>query len=168
MTWNDWLTVTAAILCLPLATLAVLQQRRLVRLESRLRGLLRGASGDLESALVEHSERVERAASALPELSARTALLATGLQRAVQHIGLVRYNPFPESGGDQSFAIALADDRGDGLLLTSLHTRSSSRIYAKPLAAWESPYALSQEEGTAVRRARDGYTGNEQGDGLGD
>ncbi len=73
---------------------------------------------------------------------------------ALQHVGLVRFNPFSDTGGDLSFALALADADGRGVVLCNLHGRGESRLYAKPLQAWGSPYPLSDEEVQAVTLAR--------------
>ena len=51
----------------------------------------------------------------------------------VQKMGLVRFNPFSETGGDQSFCLAILDDRDSGLVISSLHSRDTTRIYAKPI-----------------------------------
>ena len=72
----------------------------------------------------------------------------------IQHVAVVRYNPFNHTGGDQSFVLALADAEGNGAIINSLHARDGTRIYAKPLAAWESSYTLTEEEREAIARAR--------------
>ena len=71
----------------------------------------------------------------------------------MQHVGLVRYNPFQDTGGDQSFAIALLDQHGDGVVFSSLHNRSLTRIYAKPVKGGASALSLSEEEVQAVQQA---------------
>ena len=60
-----------------------------------------------------------------------SAVLEAAQRRAFQRVGLVRYNPFEETGGNQSFALALLDAEGDGWVLSSLHARSGTRVYAK-------------------------------------
>jgi hypothetical protein len=72
----------------------------------------------------------------------------------LQHSGLVRFNPFRDTGGDQSFALALADGRGTGVVLSSLHTRDVTRVYAKPLDGWGSAHTLTDEEKQAIDVAR--------------
>jgi len=67
---------------------------------------------------------------------------------------LVRFNPFRDTGGNQSFAWAIVDGYGNGVILASLHSREGTRIYAKPLNRWESPYSLTDEEQEAIARAR--------------
>ena len=92
------------------------------------------------------------------ELAARMAVLEGAQRRAFQRVGLVRYNPFEETGGNQSFALALLDAAGDGWVLSSLHARSGTRVYAKAIKAGRGDGALSEEETAAIRQAT-GVTG---------
>jgi hypothetical protein len=89
----------------------------------------------------------------LDELAARMAILEGAQRKAFQRVGLVRYNPFEETGGNQSFALALLDAAGDGWVLSSLHARSGTRVYAKAIAAGKADAALSEEETAAITRA---------------
>ena len=73
---------------------------------------------------------------------------------AVKHIGLVRYNPFDDMGGDFSVALALADSTGRGIVLSSLHGRTATRLYVRALQNWNSASPLSAEEQEALRIAR--------------
>lgn len=72
----------------------------------------------------------------------------------LQKVGMVRFNPFEDTGGDQSFALCLADANGNGLVMSCLHRRNESKVYAKPLATWQSTYTLSTEELQAMGIAR--------------
>lgn len=67
---------------------------------------------------------------------------------------LIRFNPFEDSGGDQSFTIALLDSRDNGIILSSLHSRSGTRVYAKEvIGAKAISHKLSKEEKEAVEKA---------------
>lgn len=73
----------------------------------------------------------------------------------IQKIGLVRYNPFAETGGDQSFCLSLLDGNGSGLVISSLHSRDTTRIYAKPVKKNKAAgYDLSAEEKQAIKKAK--------------
>ncbi len=74
-------------------------------------------------------------------------------RRAVQHVGLVRYNPFEDTGSNQSFALALLDEDANGIVLSSLHSRQQTRVYLKEIVAGRCEAALSAEESEALRRA---------------
>ncbi len=128
--------------------------RRTARIERRLTGLTRGADGtSLEAVLDAHLDKVYAVARELDDVAARTAVLEAAQRRAFQRVGLVRYNPFEETGGNQSFALALLDARGDGWVLSSLHARAGTRVYAKTVAGGRVDTGMSGEETEAVRLA---------------
>jgi len=73
----------------------------------------------------------------------------------IQKIGLLRFNPFSEVGGNQSFSLALLDGEDSGLVISSLHSREGTRIYAKPVKTGKAVgYRLSTEEVQAIKNAR--------------
>lgn len=73
----------------------------------------------------------------------------------IQKVGLVRFNPFAETGGDQSFCLSLLDGEDSGLVISSLHSRETTRIYAKPVSKGKAAgYDLSVEEKQAVLKAK--------------
>lgn len=78
---------------------------------------------------------------------------ADGGDAALRHVALVRYDAFADVGGRMSFSVALLDDNGDGLVLTSIHTRNESRTYAKSLTSGTSAQELSGEEREAIDAA---------------
>jgi Protein of unknown function (DUF4446) len=134
--------------------LVVVALRRSSGLERRLETLTRGSDAtSLETIIAAHLDRVDAAARGLDDLAARTAVLEAAQRRAFQRVGLVRYNPFEETGGNQSFVLALMDANGDGWILTSLHARSGTRVYAKPVAGGRADASMSGEETAAVRQA---------------
>ncbi len=72
---------------------------------------------------------------------------------AISRIGLVRFDAFEDAGGAQSFALALVDDDGDGIVLTSLHSRPTTRVYVKAIRRGVADAPLSGEEEQALREA---------------
>lgn len=75
-------------------------------------------------------------------------------EKYVQKLGIVRFNPYNDTGGNQSFAIAFLDRKGDGLVLSSLHGRAGTRVYSKPVVKGEgTEFTLSDEEKLAIKRA---------------
>lgn len=128
--------------------------RRMSALDRRLQAMTRGADGrSLESVLDAHLDKVFAVAREVDDLATRTAALEAAGRKAFSRVGLVRYNPFEETGGNQSFALALLDADGDGWVLSSLHARSGTRVYAKAVAAGRSDANLSDEETAAIRQA---------------
>ncbi len=74
--------------------------------------------------------------------------------QALRHLAVVRYDAFGDMGGHLSWSMALLDDGGDGVVLTSIHGRSEARTYAKNITDWSCEHALSPEEEEAVRFAK--------------
>ena len=156
------LALAAAVLALVSAVVAVVALVRLRGLAARLAALTRGEEGaSLERVLATHLERVASLGGDVDELRRRADILESDGRRAVRRVGLVRFNPFEDTGSDQSFAIALLDEVGDGVVITSLHTRGMTRIYAKAIVGGAPEAALSDEETAAVAAARDGSLGRE-------
>jgi hypothetical protein len=143
-----------AIAVVVLIVLVAVLWRRLAALDGRLAGLTRGGDGtSLESTLHATLERVGALSGGVEQLRGRTAVLETVQRVAIQRMGLVRYNPFEDTGGNQSFAVALLDANGDGVVMSSLHARQNTRIYAKAVVGGRSEAALSDEESEALRQA---------------
>ena len=70
-----------------------------------------------------------------------------------QKIGIVRYNAFKDTGSDLSFALAMLDDKNNGVVLNGIYSREMSNIYAKPVENGKSSYTLSEEEKMAIDKA---------------
>jgi hypothetical protein len=127
---------------------------RLYLVERRLNRLLKGSKRDnLEVILqktVESNHEIEKDLNELYDLCGK-------LQRAavdsLQNIGLCKFNALPDMGGDLSFALALLNNQGSGVVITSLAGRDDCRIYAKNIVHGKSPYLLSDEEKTAIIKA---------------
>lgn len=146
--------VLAGLLGLALVAILLLT-RRLGRLEHRIASLTRGREGDsLETVLRQTLDRVDSVAREVVELEGRTTSLEVRGRRALQRLGLVRFNPFEDTGSNQSFAIAILDADDDGVILSSLHARSGTRIYAKSLVRGATDLALSAEESEALQLAK--------------
>ena len=110
--WIGAIAIALAVLVLVLLVLVVVLLRRTSRFERRLAGLTRGADGQsLESILDAHLEQVHALAREVDDLAARSAVLEATQRKAFQRIGLVRFNPFEDTGGNQSFALALLDEQ---------------------------------------------------------
>jgi hypothetical protein len=155
----DPATLSFAVIVLVLAILGmaawlVVLQRSESRLRSRLRRILsdNGSTG-LDEVLAGQTTRIEQLATRVDALTALQRELETSTGRSLQKVGVVRFNPFQDSGGDQSFAIALLDQRGSGVVVSSLHGRAETRIFAKQVTNGRSTHSLSDEEQQAIREA---------------
>ena len=97
----------------------------------------------------------------LAEIAQRLAALETDvarvvetLPRSVQGVGVVRFNAFPDVGGNMSFSVALLDGRANGVILSVIHDREGARVYGKAVEGGTSSYHLSPEELKALTLAR--------------
>ena len=96
---------------------------------------------------------VDRLAASMSSLERRLSAVEQADVGMIQRVGVVRFNPFPDTGGNQSFVVALLDARGNGVVLSSLHSRGGTRVYLKRVADGKAETALSEEESEAIRRA---------------
>jgi hypothetical protein len=144
LSWVAIAAVLVAILALLLAGAALMRtgHRGLAnRAPRRLPGLRRRADGEPLSA---------------DEMSTAIEALHVDSATALRHVAVVRYDAFGDMGGHLSWSLALLDDGGDGVVLTSIHGRSDSRTYAKNVNGWSASQQLSPEEEEAIRFAGSG------------
>jgi uncharacterized protein DUF4446 len=155
----DERTLSLAVLGLGGAVLVLvvwvaLLQRSEASLRRRLRRVLpSGEATSLDQVLEGQLARLETLSQRLDALNKLQHELEEITQRSIQKVGVVRYNPFSDTGGDQSFAIALLDSLGNGVVVSSLHSRTDTRVFAKQVQAGRSRYPLSDEEQDAIKKA---------------
>jgi Flp pilus assembly protein TadB len=89
-------------------------------------------------------------------LRAEVQALRAEVSDALRHLAVVRYDAFGDMGGHLSWSMALLDDGGNGVVLTSIHGRSDARTYAKNVSEWTCDQQLSPEEEEAIKFARAG------------
>lgn len=143
--------ILGVIIFLWLAVLTVL----VIQAVSHYRKLTSGVEGeDLKSILEELLTKMKVGEETTGRLVKKASELEKDGAFHLQKIGLVRFNPFEETGGDQSFALALLDGDQNGVVLSSLYRREETRVYAKPVEKGEgAKYELSEEEQAAIKRA---------------
>ncbi len=98
-------------------------------------------------------KRIESLEKNIQELSKELKEFKQGMRKAITKVGVVRFNPFKETGSDQSFAIALLDEDRNGFVVTSYYLKEYNRVYGKPVAQGKSQYSLSEEEKEAIEKA---------------
>ncbi len=109
---------------------------------------------DLESIMLEHTNEILAIDKEIQELFEISNKIHNLSQRSIHKVGIIRFNPFKDIGGDQSFALALLDGKDNGITISSLHTREGTRIYSKPIIKGESEkYTLTEEEKSAIKTA---------------
>ena len=127
---------------------------QVLAIRRRFTAALTNQDGDsLEHTLVSHLKRVEAVDNHLVQLDDAYKRLADSGSLASQKISIVRFNPFGDTGGDQSFVLAVLDAHNSGYVITSIHGREGTRMYVKPIDYGKSKYPLSEEEKQALAQA---------------
>jgi Protein of unknown function (DUF4446) len=151
-------TLVVAIAALVVAVLALAWA---LALAQRVRALASGrgdlarmaAEGDFLGVAQALQGQIEALAAADSRLAADDAAISQRLETSVRHVGLVRFDALPGDVGEQSFVVALLDERATGFVLTSMYGRGAYRLYAKPIVQGVSELVLTEEESQAARRA---------------
>lgn len=122
--------------------------RRVLSLDRAIKRLLGGTDGsDTEKDLqMDMLRRIARMEAKLEEIDPRLDLLDAISRASIQKVGFVRFNPFSDTGGDNSFILALLDRQNSGVLISSLYLREAVRVYAKAVERGKSKHILSEEE----------------------
>lgn len=147
-------SLAAAVVAFLALVVAIVFSLRQSKLLKRYRLILSGATGhDLESLLLAHATEIEVLQSRIGALTQQLNTMEEAARFHVQKTAIVRFNAFPDTGSDLSFAIAMLDAFDNGFILSALYGRSESRVYAKPIQGGRSTYALSEEEKAAIGKA---------------
>ncbi|HDZ54287.1 MAG TPA: DUF4446 family protein [Candidatus Nealsonbacteria bacterium] len=108
---------------------------------------------DLEKLLASQLKKLEEQEKDIKKISEEISRLKGQSQKSFQKISLVRFNPFKNIGGDQSFSIALLDLGNNGFVITSIYSQEGNQVYAKSVNNGKSEYPLSEEEKEAIQKA---------------
>jgi len=115
--------------------------------------LEKGKIKDLKEVLFKQIDKTKEQEETINEVISRVKNIENISERTFQKIGVVRFNPFNNLGGNQSFVVALLDGKNNGFIISSLFIKEGSRVYAKSIKAGKSEYSLSEEEQEALKRA---------------
>ncbi|HSF26094.1 MAG TPA: DUF4446 family protein [Actinomycetes bacterium] len=157
----DLLAIGGVALGLLGLTFALVANRRIGRLR-RSYDLLQGdgRSDDFVTAVERQIDAVEALRAEVHAARRENADTRQALEEAIRHVAVVRYDAFSDMGGRMSFSVALLDDDGDGLVLTTITGRRDTRTYAKGLRGGRSDQALSPEEEQAIAFALESAPGH--------
>lgn len=131
-------------------------QWRYMVLQKKYGQFLEGADGKkIEQIIKEYSHSIDDAQSKIDEMAEFVARMHTNSKYAISKQALIRFNPFGDTGGNQSFVYALLDNNNNGVVISSVHARTGTRVYAKEIRDGLSKYNLSDEETIALQKALD-------------
>lgn len=121
----------------------------------RLHGLTKGGDGkSLEATITKLGERTAGLEKHAATTEAALENVDQRLSSAIRGVSVERFDPFANAGGQQSFASALLNEAGDGIVLSGIHARDGVRVYAKSVTKFTSERELSEEESRAITSAK--------------
>ncbi len=127
-------------------------------LNFRIRKLLGDESAKtIEQALASMKHDISELKNFKEESVSYLRVMEERMRRSVQAVETLRFNPFKGTGdgGNQSFATAIINENGDGVILSSLYSRERISVFSKPIRAWAPQHELSEEESEALSRAKE-------------
>ena len=124
------------------------------RTESRLKRLFLGKKAkDLEETIEILEQNINQLKSAKEKTEKEIGTINQKLRKSVRGLETIRFNPFPDQGSNQSFAIGMLNEDADGVVISSLYSRERMSIFAKPIKGGKSEYELTAEEKEALKKA---------------
>ena len=152
---TDYFFIFLLVLILVLCAGYILLLVQNIKLKKRYEDFMKklGNGKNLEEDLENYMYRVERVEKQNAEITAFCKDLDDDMSKCIQKVGVVRYNAYKDTGSDLSFAVALLDEKNDGIVFNGIYSREMSNIYAKPVVSGKSDYTLTEEEKSAILRA---------------
>ena len=149
------LTYINSILSGTLLLLVIWQTVRLIKLDRiRKEFFSSGLKKNLEQILVDQNRSLTQISQDLRHLDENLTRLYKDNRHNLQKVGFIRFNPFDDAGGNISFALALLDGDDNGAVISSLHGREGTRMYAKAIKGGVSESKLTEEETHAIKDAK--------------
>lgn len=151
---DTFLIVISVILCILIIAFIVLLVK-LFSINKKYKTFINklGNGNNIEEDLENYMYRVERVEKQHAEIRGLINTIDTNMTNCIQKIGIVRYNAFKDTGSDLSFALAMLDEKNNGVVLNGIYSREMSNIYAKPVENGKSTYTISEEEQQAIQKA---------------
>lgn len=126
-----------------------------IRTEKRLKRFFAGKKGkDLEESIITLEENISKLKSAKENIEKELAEVNKKLKKSIRGLETIRFNPFPDQGSNQSFAVGMMNEDGDGVVFSSLYSRERMSIFAKPIKNGKSEYELTTEEKEVLKKAK--------------
>ena len=126
----------------------------ILKTEKRLRRFFVGKKAkDLEDTIIVLENDISKLKKAKENTEKEIIEIKAKLKKSIRGLETVRFNPFPDQGSNQSFAIGMLNEENDGLVLSSLYSRERMSIFAKPIKNGKSEYELTAEEKDALKKA---------------
>jgi hypothetical protein len=136
------------------AIIAIVEFIWIIKTEKRLKRFFVGKKAkDLEDTIITLENDIKKLKEAKEKTEKEVIQINGKLRKSIRGVETVRFNPFPDQGSNQSFAIGMLNEDNDGLVLSSLYSRERMSIFAKPIKGGKSDHELTNEEKEALKRA---------------
>ena len=123
-------------------------------IEYRLKKIFAGTKArNLEEMIVLVGKKMNQLEETEDKMEKHLVEVDKRLNKSIRNIETIRFNPFVDAGGNQSFAIALMNDEKNGVVMSSLYARDRMSIFAKPIVNGKSEFELSSEEKEVLEKA---------------
>ena len=148
-------SVVITIIALIAIIIAIITLQKTKRLQSTITRLCSGKEGStLEEIIMHNNDKMQEFDIEIQELFRISNTIHKQAHKNIHKIGLVRFNPFRDYSGNQSFALALLNTNSDGIIISSIHTREGTRIFTKEIQkGLPINNELTQEEKEAITNA---------------
>ncbi len=146
---------TNTIILYALCAIVLILIGMLLQMHLRLQKFFRGKDAKtLEDTLHSLSADVGKSLEAQSRIREHIGAINTKLSLTVRNVETIRYNPFADAGSNQSFSTAFLNDRGDGVVFSSLYSRERVSVYAQPIVGGKSEYELTEEEHNVISKSK--------------
>lgn len=125
-----------------------------IRTEKRLKRFFVGKKAkDLEDSIIALEENITKLKVAKEKTEKELVEVNKKLKKSIRGLETIRFNPFPDQGSNQSFAVGMVNEDGDGVVFSSLYSRERMSVFAKPIKSGKSEYELTTEEKEVLKKA---------------
>ncbi len=122
-------------------------------IEIRLKKIFSGFKAkNAEILISEVTKKTKELEENKKKIDDQLSIIEKRLDQSIRNIETVRFNPFPEVGGNQSFAISLLNEEGNGVVISSLYARDRMSLFAKPIKDGKSEFELTKEEKSVLKK----------------
>jgi len=126
----------------------------IIKTEKRLKRFFLGKKAkDLEDTIEILEDNIIKLNHAKEQTEEELKVINQKLRKSLRGLETIRFNPFPDQGSNQSFAIGILNEDKDGVILSSLYSRERMSVFAKPIKGGKSEYELTNEEKEALKKA---------------
>ena len=122
--------------------------------EHRIRKFFAGTKAEnLEDVMIQINKQMGELKETQLQINKHLVTIDSRLNKSIRNIESIRFNPFDDAGSNQSFAIAMLNDEGDGIIMSSLYARERMSVFVKPISKGKSEFELSQEENLVLGKS---------------